>query len=352
MRATAPGKIILLGEYAVLEGATAIAVAVDREVRVDLAPVPGAASRVSASPAPRDPREFVLAVDEGLRWLDGDEDDRGFGLVRKVLEHSVSRLGMSGLARNAFDVHLDSSGLFRPACGGPPVKLGLGSSAALTVALATGLRDFAGLPALSRAKWLPLLVDIHRAIQSGRGSGIDVAASLYGGIIAYDIRCGAPVARPVTLPSALAYRFVWTGKPASTTGMLRSLAAWRAGNAREYDKLMDAMRGIAKNAVAAARTGDCAAFLDEIAAYSVRLQDLGKRSGIEIYSPPHRTLAALAIESGLVYKPCGAGGGDLGVILGADAEGADRLAARAEESGYPPIDISISPDGVRTIGSF
>lgn len=352
MRVTAPGKIILLGEYAVLEGATAIALAVDREVRIDLAPASGAASRVTASPAPRDPREFVLAADEGLRWLDGEDDDHGFGLVRKVLEHSVSELGLSGLARGPFEVHLDSSGLFQPAGGGPSVKLGLGSSAALTVALAIGLREFTGLPALSREKWLPMLVDTHRAIQGGRGSGVDVAACLYGGIIAYQIRDSAPVARPVTLPPTLAYRFVWTGKPAATPGMLRALAAWKAGNAREYHKLMGEMRRKAHTGVAAARAGDCGRFLDGIAEYAVCLRDLGKRSGIEIYSPPHRTLAALAIESGLVYKPCGAGGGDLGVILGADAERVDRLAARADESGYPPIDISISPDGVRTIGSF
>lgn len=348
---TAPGKVVLLGEYAVLEGAPAVAIAADRAARVDLAPVRGNACRVSAAPDPSVSRHFVLGAGGELRWQDGSGRADGFELLQAVVEQAPQPLGLSMLARYPFSVRLDSSSLFHAVGQGKPSKLGLGSSAALTVALALALREFSGLPGLTRKHWLPLLVAVHRAFQGGRGSGVDIAASLYGGSIVYQIGGDGPAAREVVLPPGLHYRFIWTGQSASTPGLLGQLAAWRDKNSRYYNGLMGRMGEVSTVAVAAADEGDSERFRDAVEAYARCLEDLGKEADIDIYSLPHRRLAALALESRLVYKPCGAGGGDLGIVLGAHVEGVDRFIAQAEDSGFPPIDISIDPEGVRTIRS-
>ena len=112
------------------------------------------------------------------------------------------------------------------------------------------------------------------------------------------------------------------------------------------------MRRVSTFAIAAARDDDCDRFLDAVNEYARCLDNLGEQTEIEIYSPPHRALSSLAIDSGLVYKPCGAGGGDLGVVMGTGDDSINRFVAQAEEAGYPSIDISIDPEGARTIRSF
>ena len=115
---------------------------------------------------------------------------------------------------------------------------------------------------------------------------------------------------------------------------------------------MSQLRAISRAAVAAAETDDCGCFVKTVGEYADSLQSLGELAGIDIYSAPHRKLAALAIDNGLVYKPCGAGGGDLGAVMSACGRSLDRFVSQASASGCPPVDISIHPDGVRTIGSF
>jgi len=328
-----------------------VVIAANRPVRVDLTPIPGRDCRASAAPYPATSRNFVLGADGGLRWRGGEGRVDGFELLQVVLEQASSHLGLSSLAERPFSVRLDSTSLYLAVGRGEPTKLGLGSSAALTVALAVALREYSGLPGLTRQQWLPVLVAVHRAFQGGRGSGADVAASLYGGSIVFELGSDGPAARGMVLPSGLHYRFVWSGQPASTPGLLGKLATWREKNHKYYKSLMDQMADVSTVAVNAAGEDDCARFLGAVSAYGRCLEDLGKRADIDVYSRPHRRLSALAFDSGLVYKPCGAGGGDLGVVLGADADGIDRFIVQADAAGYPPIDISIDPAGVRTIRS-
>jgi phosphomevalonate kinase len=348
----APGKAVLIGEYAVLEGAPALAVAVNRCARVDVASTPGSPCRVSAVPAPPRPREFRLHSDGRIRWLDRGRSTADFELLEAVFGTAPSSLGAPRLAERSFSVRLDSAELYHSGDGPAAQKLGLGSSAALTVATAHAVRAFSGLPPMEADQWLPLLVDAHREFQGGLGSGIDIASSLYGGVIEYRLRNQRPAARPTALPSGVLWRFVWSGRSASTSGMLGDLARWRRQNPIDYNTLMDQMRSTAEAASAAARADDGGGFLDAAARYAEHLDALGTRAGIGLFSGPHRELSALAFEIGLVYKPCGAGGGDVGVAMCNAREVIDRFVSRAARSGYPAIDFSIRPEGVRTIRSI
>jgi len=81
------------------------------------------------------------------------------------------------------------------------------------------------------------------------------------------------------------------------------------------------------------------------------LDSLGRQASLDIFSLPHRALLALAMKSGLVYKPCGAGSGDLGVAMGTDVNDIDQYLNRARYSGYKTVDISLNSNGVQTIRS-
>src|SRR5690348_13891637 len=133
-RASAPGKVVLSGSYSVLAGAPAIVAAVDRYVIAD-------ASR----PADRVTAEVRAAIDAGA--LDAAP-------------------------------WFDASALRVAEPDGTTRKLGLGSSAAILAASLAAASPKSSPPDELFAKAL----SAHRAAQGG-DSGVDVAASVFGGIL-------------------------------------------------------------------------------------------------------------------------------------------------------------------------
>ncbi len=349
---TAPGKIVLLGEYAVLEGAPALAIAANRTVNVEISPTDGGKCRVWSHPLSPHAGNFEITRDGGLQWLDERSSVDSFGLLKSIVDFLSEKEIIPDLHGQGFSLRMDSTNLYHDVDSPIPRKLGLGSSAALTVALAHGLRAYAGQAQLTAKQWLSILVYAHRVFQAGLGSGVDIAASLYGGVVEYQIRDAQPAARPAVLPSGLNYRIIWSGRSASTPGLLRKLNSWRGKNGMSYNKLMDKLGQICAEALLAVRDDDSERFLDAVKRYARNLDALGQRAELDLFSRPHRELSALAIETGLVYKPCGAGGGDLGVAMGTGGNGINRFVDLAEKSGYPALDIFIDPEGVRTIRSI
>jgi phosphomevalonate kinase len=246
----------------------------------------------------------------------------------------------------AFDLVLDSGSLMEPGPG-QPTKLGLGSSAALTVALCDALSYYVATQhGRTRAPDLCTLIGIHSALQGRRGSGLDVAASLHGGLIEYR-RLPAPQARPADLPSGVAHCFVWTGHQAATGGFLAGVDRWRQNSERQYRAAMGALTELAEAGVRAALSNDAEEFLSMTDSYATALEDLGRASGTDIVSEPHRRLRALAREYDVVYKPCGAGGGDVGVGMSDDAAALAGFQAAVGDD-FKPLSLNIDRQGVKT----
>jgi len=141
--ASAPGKLVWLGEYAVLEGAPALVLAVNRRARVRLVEDNGRAAGHAADGAGDDGWHVEPhVVDAVARVLECDPHTATGGLRAEV--DSQALFSRTGVAR---------------------VKLGLGSSAALTVAMAGALCALSGraLPSIDA------LIRAHRRGQGGRG---------------------------------------------------------------------------------------------------------------------------------------------------------------------------------------
>src|SRR6185503_7683649 len=124
---TAPGKVVLFGEYAVLEGGRAIVAAINRRAKGELVPA---------------------------------KTEEQYSEVVKAV---VARAGRSGFGVDR-GIAIDTAS-FMDAAGS---KLGIGSSAAVAVvaaALITGRGDEAVLE---------IAIDAHREAAHGEGSGVDV----------------------------------------------------------------------------------------------------------------------------------------------------------------------------------
>lgn len=343
IEATAPGKVALLGEYAVLEGAPALVMAINRRVRVSLAAHERTFCSVSAPEWAVDTARFELGP-AGAKWMDGNSSR--YDLAAHVIRAFFERRRHSA-ACPPFHLILDSTSLMEKRPSGP-AKLGLGSSAALTVALCNALGYYvASQQDSSQPPDLDELIDTHAGFQHRRGSGLDVAASLYGGLIEYR-RAPVPLVRPSQLPADVEFCFVWSGRQAATGRFLAKIDQWRRGNRQRYQRLTDTLAQASEAGVRAAGTGDGDEFLRIVDEYAAGLQALGRASGADILSEPHRRLGKLARRCQVVYKPCGAGGGDIGVAMSRDPATLARFLACLEPESFKPLSLQIDRSGVET----
>lgn len=322
--ASAPGKLVLTGEYAVLDGATAVAAATDIRALAAVAPSGYDTHRLIIV---NTNREFAFkgGFTHAPEWVD-DPGEYG-GIMNALLEHL--RNVHNGFEPPPLAISIDTRDFYLHVEGANvPVKRGIGSSGAVTVALAGAL-----CAALDRPLALADVLAVHHQFQGRVGSGIDVVTSWQGGTVALTPNDPAGP-QSVERPANLLLRPVWTGEPASTPAMLAGLAAFRAADPDLGDELMQALCRLANAAAAAWQTGDTQSILQAVHDYSLGLQAFDATTATGIWSGAHRELLELAGQAGVVYKPSGAGGGDYGLAFAADAQALEKFTALAQDAGY------------------
>ena len=347
VEASAPGKAVLIGEYAVLDGAPALVLAVERRVRVSIRSCSADASRLEVPQLVAGRVGFVIGTDRRLYWSDPAVNRRELMLCRRVMAEAFEQAADRPLPEpGGLQIRIDSSELYLQGDHAPS-KLGLGSSAAVTVALTAALQRYLqGVEPDEQAR-LVQLVDSHRQAQGGRGSGLDVAAALEGGLFAYRLAAGRPNRRSLDLPSGWPLLFVWTGQAASTGEFLERYQHWRTSDRGAADILWRAMDACAREALASVESAALGRFMTCINNYRELMGKIGDHVHAPILSQPHQQLAALALEQGVAYKPCGAGGGDLGMFVAADATQLAQLRSRIEECGFRELALKPALTGLQ-----
>lgn len=323
IEASAPGKAVLCGEYAVLGGAPAISMAVNRRARVHIAETGEPFHSVAAPGLHRGAARFRSGDDGAIEWL---QDVDGFALLEEVWR-CVTPASGRGLA-----LTLDTRPFFREPGG---CKLGFGSSAALATALAAGLsaRDL-------RADDLYRTAAVaHRNFQDGKGSGVDVATAVHGGVIGYWME-PARVER-LDWPEGLQFGMLWSGRPASTAGKLARLAG--SGRGASAAGLGDAAAAVLE----AWRRGVAGTILDALGGYTEALRRFSADHDLGVFDGGHRELLTGAAGRELVYKPCGAGGGDIGIVLADEPEAVSEFAEHARAHGFEPLRVLCDGSGAQ-----
>lgn len=296
----APGKLFIVGEYAVVEaGEPAVLVAVNRYLHVRL--------REQSEPAQHSEGPYV---DAAIRVIDELRADRGLAERYFTLE-TESELE-------------DESGR----------KYGLGSSAAVTVATIAALDRLYGLnlDPLERLK-LALIATVE---VSPRASGGDLAASTVGGWVYYRapdraalhrhraehglasaLACSAWESfevRRLSPPNDTSLLIGWTGSPASTQQLVDRVSPAGAASHQQYAEFLAQSRSCVESF---AHELDTAGPLTLQAIHEARslLRRLGSIKGIAIETDALRDLCDIAERHGATAKPSGAGGGDCGIAL-------------------------------------
>jgi phosphomevalonate kinase len=343
--ATAPGKVVLLGEYAVLDGAPALVQAVDRRCRVELVTCAAPECRAETPQLDIPAVRFELDDHGRVRWREVPAPfARTAALIDSVLEH-IAFLG--GRVR-PFRIRIDTSELFHSDAK-RSVKLGLGSSAATAVAIDAVLRAafIESASGESEMETIARLLRPGREAQGNAGSGVDIAASLCGGLLSYRIENAQIQARPMELPEGVRTAFLWAGEPASTGELL---AAWRGAledRPREHGRLLGEMRAVANTGLAAVEANDAATLLACWSDYGDIMGKMNELIGRDVVTVEHRIAGGLAELLGGVYKPCGAGGGDIGMAASDDANFGTRMRHLCRKAGLASLSIGPDAKGVR-----
>jgi phosphomevalonate kinase len=291
---------------------------------------------------------FDVDADGAIRWLDEEQAATDFGLVDQLLTGAASAGVLEMTSLPAVAATLDTRPFFH-GTGGGRRKLGLGSSAALTTALMTALRALEGRPAplASDRLWLSTLVSLHRMVQGGRGSGIDIATSALGGVIRYRVEQdhGVAEASHCELPADLLYRCVWTGRAASTQRFLQRLDQRRREDPLAIGRVMGELADVAAAGTQAIVVGDTIEFMAAVSSFTAALERLGEHLGLPVLSREHQQLRHVATTHGVSYKPSGAGGGDFGLAFSTEADALDAFCVAAASDGFEVIGLEIEGTG-------
>ena len=335
---SAPGKLVLFGEYAVLEGASALVCAVDRRARIRYEASDSPTLTLDAYPLGL--KDFILRRD-GVA-PDTSRSDRRAGLVYAVLAEleRAYPTAMERFVGGRLEIDTTEMSL---AHGG--AKLGVGSSAAVAVALVGGIGLSLTDQPMTESPIFEVAQRAHLAFQGGRGSGVDIAAASMGGVLSFQRMSerGALTRASRPWPEGLQWQVVGTGHSASTADFLTALRSFKENKPNDFEALMGQMCEFA-NGVAEAERGD---WVEWTLRWCEFLEKLGRAIGASIMSEKHRYFRDIALKYGLGYKPSGAGGGDAGFFVIPEQRSLDEVRTLLTAKNIHILPISLDPHGVQ-----
>lgn len=286
------GKVILLGEHAVVYGRPALAAGIERGVR---------AEAILAE-------STVLSIRPWDRDITPDGDDELSRALAAVLREQP---GTVPPIRIEADVDL-------------PAGAGLGCSAALGVAVVRAIAAAAGeQPADDVVAERALAWE---KVFHGNPSGIDNTMAAHGGVACYTK--GQPL-EPVRPKRPLRLVIGDSGESASTRVMVESVARQYERDRARGEKTLDAITALVRNARLAIEAGDVRAL--------GQLMDMNQAllSSLMLSTTPLEEMCAAARAAGAAgAKLTGSGGGGCMIALVADDEIGERVRKAIEETGH------------------
>ncbi|MCA2977507.1 MAG: phosphomevalonate kinase [Myxococcaceae bacterium] len=333
---SAPGKLFLAGEYAVLWGGVGRVLAVG--------------SRARAFVRRRADRRVELLLDDGR--LSGDTTPLGARWVSTPTAafHFVARtvdLALRAVAQDApgFSIAFEPSPLVQGQ------KLGFGSSARACVLAAEACRTAMG----ASFDALKLALVAHASAQGGKGSGADVAACFAGDVVRYRradvgplieaanrggfggaLRAAPPVDVWRVSAPRLPMAYVFAGASASTPALISEVERTLAGKDRERFVLQSDALGLSLEETLT--RGDFSGTRAATEALQALLFSLGptRTEGLE-------RVLALAAATGCVAKQSGAGGGDGCLVFAPDVATRDAALASFAARGLFATPVAAEP---------
>ncbi|OJV63813.1 MAG: phosphomevalonate kinase [Clostridiales bacterium 38-18] len=362
MQFKVPGKLILSGEYAILyPNQIAIVAATNRTLTVAISHSDEEKSYVYSKDT--DVRLYFDALGDGFI----DEAIRtAMAYIRQFIKmkyHSTDLKERTVPLKIILASELSNS---------EKVSLGLGSSAAVIVGVIKALLEWHGFR-YNKALLFKLAYLAHYRVQ-GSGSGVDIAAAVYGGLILYksmDIKCMLQEANheylydekiyrivsskwsggdvtPLKLPDVINCVVFWTGEKASTKDYIKRFYQVAEKDKKVINTFLMRTHENVKALEMACYNNDASAFFEAIKNQRQTLLDLEHQLGLKLESEKHTVFSEALAQIGAA-KFSGAGGGDcaIGFYRSTDQVAINQILERMFEPKVPneskvPIESKVS----------
>lgn len=308
----APGKLVLSGDYIALLDAPALVLAVNRVATAKLTIKSHGGWSVRSNLTPHE--QFDSLAD----LLDSGK--------QKLLSTLIGALPSVAIRPEHAELELDSNTFFEGS-----EKLGIGSSAAILVALAEALGHVA-----KHCYTTERLIAFHNSLHGKNGSGLDVVAARLGGLSRFQNGAGVRVEPP----SGLHMRFVFSGTSTSTEPMLR-----RFRSLVERRPHKEIVRWQTLATTVANSLDNVGLFLRNLKELNELVFNFDKATNLGIYGDTHQAALEIANRAGILYKPCGAGGGDTGVALSDNVKALETFERNATREGLNLVRLTMEKHG-------
>ncbi|PAV28186.1 phosphomevalonate kinase [Virgibacillus profundi] len=355
-----PGKLMIAGEFAVLEPHhNLVVMAVDRFVYATLQ---------QSSENGLSLQDFKLH-DLNWEYIDNNvkvfSDDTRIRFVEDSMAIAMNYLREKDITPTPFRLSIKSE--LDDASG---VKYGLGSSAAVVTSVITAiLKKF--LNNDPTAALVFKLAAISHVKTQGNGSGADVAASSYGGFLQYssfqaewlrDAYYNTNTllellekdwtyfsVQPLELPDNVYVCIGWTGKPASTKKLVNEILKLKLDNPAQFQQFLTSSDIAVAKFIQGMKEQNTPVLLEGVKENRRALATVGNNANVEIETPLLTKLCDLAEQYGGAGKPSGAGGGDCGIAFMPSKQEANDLMQAWEQAGIKPLTLKVNPHGASIV---
>jgi len=314
--ASAPGKLMLYGEHAVVYGSPCIVTAVDQRVRVTVEPNGEGEIHVCS------PNVGLDEYHKKIERLGKDDLPKSMAFVEMLVKRVYEKYNLKDGVRISTESDFST-------------QFGFGSSAAVVVALALALSEYFNLK-MTKREMFEIAYQAVLDVQ-GVGSGFDVAASVYGGTLYY-VTPGTVIENIYTgdLPMVVGY----TGVKADTPTLIRQVAemkrkeGWVESVFADIAKLVNQTKDLFK-------IND----FEQLGKLMNRNQEL--LSTLNVSSKElDKLIKAAKVAGAYGAKLSGAGGGDC-MIAFTVAEKREEVGKEIEKAGGVWMKVKTGAEGLR-----
>jgi mevalonate kinase len=318
---SAPGKLMLFGEHAVVYDRPCLVTAVDQRMRATVELIETPELQIEA------PDVQVMGYGKAMVDLGEGEIPKGAKFVEFAVKHFMEEIPLNLMTKGGIKITTQSE--FSS-------QFGFGSSSASTVCVIKALAQLSEKK-LSNKKIFTLAYKTVLAIQ-GKGSGFDVAAAVYGGTLYFVT--GGKVITPLTIPS-IPLLVGYSGVKADTVTLINQVKERANKYPQVIEGIYDAMEMIVPLAKEAIERADWQTVGELMNINQGYLSSLGVSSGkLEGMIFASRDAGAYGA------KLSGAGGGDCMIMLAPE----DKVKAVKEgirKAGGENIHVQTNAEGVR-----
>jgi len=325
IESTASGKVFFSGEYMALEGGRAITLSTPQSAKVSISESNESDNLFFSSMSDQ---VYPFRIDENMRliWLEQDPNHLG-----SILKESIEQFdkGFSGKY-----ISIDTSEFFYE-----HRKIGIGSSSAVSVAIAKALNKLFDLR-LTSTSIIDHAREAHNRSQHSSGSGFDIITSF---MKVRSLACRILDNRvydyeEIRIPEEINILAVVNDEYVQTSEMIERYESAKNKFTDYFSQHAPKMKNELELLYQSILKNHNASIFQCLTKYNELLVDMNNVFNLGVFNN-HHELINLAKDENIFYKPSGSGGGDIGIVICDDKVKLDRFCNKLNAKGITFFDI-------------